>query len=729
MFQVEAREAEIQRLQRELEAFGASGCGGKSVDIVTLEAKNRANERLIAQLNIQVDYLQERTRELERQLECAAAESRLAQSRSAELDMVNRELECSIKEVDCAVEKAERDKEVAIKTVDRELSCARVELDQNRRLLRDAEHERARLREATERLEMENAELRRAVQCRDVELERLSTLSACLKEDKHRLTERVNRLTSNERELILELERCQRKSGPSCPPARPGRGKSAHGPRTTTVRCPSPSKVDNWIRELESERDYWRLKVDALEDAMRKMPSAISNDTPLQRSRSGARSQTPSRLSGSRPASKSPTRRPLSRVDQRCSPIPFAGGSPLEKQLQCERDELARMVDRLRQQLSDLQAVKIDRPCRTAVNPCTVDAALRRMEQERDDIDKELRRVAAERDALQSRLKLSSEQLISERSHNELRNEDQRAVIDSLDRDRAQMQSQMADLRVRNEELELMKSRLENDIQRLEGDLDRQRSSAQHLKLLLDEAESSVGELRTRLAAKEAALASSRENEVAQDKRLSELEECRNRLEQDIDRLRSNMLELDREKDSLSHLVDEKTERISYLQDELTMANKVNTTLRESLADTQNKLGDADDTNRCRDRENRQLARQLDASLCELKVITSLNISPFVSIGLLFRNVVLNLIRVEENVIGCVRNVLPCLGKILPCLQIWLPVNVSVMISSVKPRIIALKSKESKIFWLPRNENAVTCWISIAGPVVTPTVPINMQTV
>jgi len=49
---VEGRDREIDRLNRSLE-------GGRPQDVVSLEAKNRSNERLISHLNLQVLVLNE----------------------------------------------------------------------------------------------------------------------------------------------------------------------------------------------------------------------------------------------------------------------------------------------------------------------------------------------------------------------------------------------------------------------------------------------------------------------------------------------------------------------------------------------------------------------------------------------------------------------------------------------------------------------------------------------
>ena len=47
LVQIEARDAEIERLGRVLD-------GGRPYDVVALEARNRSNEKLISHLNIQV---------------------------------------------------------------------------------------------------------------------------------------------------------------------------------------------------------------------------------------------------------------------------------------------------------------------------------------------------------------------------------------------------------------------------------------------------------------------------------------------------------------------------------------------------------------------------------------------------------------------------------------------------------------------------------------------------
>lgn len=60
--QIELREREIERLSIALD-------GGRSPDVLSLESRNKSNEKLIAQLNVQVDFLQQTNKDLEKHIQ------------------------------------------------------------------------------------------------------------------------------------------------------------------------------------------------------------------------------------------------------------------------------------------------------------------------------------------------------------------------------------------------------------------------------------------------------------------------------------------------------------------------------------------------------------------------------------------------------------------------------------------------------------------------------------
>ena len=89
---------------------------------------------------------------------------------------------------------------------------------------------------------------------------RLDDLVSRVQADKQRLGERVSKLTTSERELILELERVKSLKAVGKGAASGGRGGA---------RASSPSKaVERLRRELETDRDYWRGECDLLQQML-----------------------------------------------------------------------------------------------------------------------------------------------------------------------------------------------------------------------------------------------------------------------------------------------------------------------------------------------------------------------------------------------------------------------------------------------------------------------------
>ncbi|VDO79858.1 unnamed protein product [Schistosoma curassoni] len=111
-------------------------------------------------------------------------------------------------------------------------------------------------------------------------------------EDKKRLAQRIEKLTANERALVLELERLKRHGG------------------TSDGRTKRISQLDEFISGIEADRDYWRGQVEILQQ-MLNYPSltsgtegsGIGRTTTSSRLKSkpptGQHTTTPSKLGGS----------------------------------------------------------------------------------------------------------------------------------------------------------------------------------------------------------------------------------------------------------------------------------------------------------------------------------------------------------------------------------------------------------------------------------------------
>lgn len=149
---VEERDKEIERLNRVLQ-------GGRPHDVITLEAQNASNEKLIAHLNlqaslftpmfepwkkssphglpvcvdcllllcvIQIEYLQETNRTLEQRVEGLQQKKKDVSTEVANLSLKNLELCEELTHIDDLAKRLEMDRERVLETADMELHEAKV---------------------------------------------------------------------------------------------------------------------------------------------------------------------------------------------------------------------------------------------------------------------------------------------------------------------------------------------------------------------------------------------------------------------------------------------------------------------------------------------------------------------------------------------------------------------------------------------------------------------------
>lgn len=126
--QVDARDEEIERLNRSLE-------GGRPHDVISLESKNKSNERLIAHLNLQVEYLQRTNCDLEKQMKELLEKKSEATNEVVNLSTKNEHLCNELNEIDHLAQQLERDKEIALEIADKEIKEAKDEIQKQHREL------------------------------------------------------------------------------------------------------------------------------------------------------------------------------------------------------------------------------------------------------------------------------------------------------------------------------------------------------------------------------------------------------------------------------------------------------------------------------------------------------------------------------------------------------------------------------------------------------------------
>ncbi|ELV11087.1 Centrosomal protein of 135 kDa [Tupaia chinensis] len=150
--QIELREREIERLSVALD-------GGRSPDVLSLETRNKTNEKLIAHLNIQVDFLQQANKDLEKHIRELMETKETVTTEVVHLSNKNEKLCQELTEIDQLAQQLERHKEEVLETADKELGEAKEEIKRKLCEMRSLEETMAKL----QLLESEKYELKSKV--------------------------------------------------------------------------------------------------------------------------------------------------------------------------------------------------------------------------------------------------------------------------------------------------------------------------------------------------------------------------------------------------------------------------------------------------------------------------------------------------------------------------------------------------------------------------------------
>ncbi|KAF2977587.1 hypothetical protein EK904_000341, partial [Melospiza melodia maxima] len=222
---VEIRDKEIERLMLALD-------GGRSHEVLSLESRTKSNEKLISHLNIQVDYLQKKNKELENHIQDLLDTKQNVTSEVVDLSNKNQELCQELNEIDHLAQQLERHKEIVLETADKEIGEAKELCSCHK----------------------ENERLNEELFGKKDEKGRLELLLNQLQQEKERLTEKTENLERKERELVLEIERMRLDFG-------------------IALGDKSPSRLDAFVKTLEDDRDYYKRELDYLQKIVKLRPS------------------------------------------------------------------------------------------------------------------------------------------------------------------------------------------------------------------------------------------------------------------------------------------------------------------------------------------------------------------------------------------------------------------------------------------------------------------------
>ncbi|NWW97974.1 CP135 protein, partial [Caloenas nicobarica] len=588
--QVELRDKEIERLMLALD-------GGRSHEVLSLESRNKSNEKLINHLNLQVEYLQQTNKELENRIQDLLDSKQNVTSEVVHLSNKNEELCQELNEIDHLAQQLERHKEIVLETADKEIEEAKKEIERKHNEIQDLEETVTRLKSELCSCRRENERLNEELFGKSDDKENLELLLSQLEQEKQRLTEKAENLEIKERELVLEIERMRVEYG-------------------IALGDKSPSRLDAFVKTLEDDRDYYKQELEYLQKMIKRRPS------PSRR--------TPEKVKflPSRQAEKIMESEDLRLITR-------------------ERDDLRSMLDRFEKHMIDIQSnVKLLTAERDRLNVLyeQSQSELNRMrreakhnlvsqsqvEEERDVALTDFRRLMAEKESLREKLKqlillavfhlnLFKSQVVIAFYNNTM------FLVCLFVFSKLQFEMERCELKTTISVLKERINSLENELKlkssklaQTSDDSSQFKTEICSLQLLNDQLQRSVEDLQHRLSLKKDELQSAQEEIVKLEEKIDRLNQRSASQDEAVNVLRNTITVLDKEKDSLQETVDEKTERIACLDDNLANKEKTITHLRLTLSELESSTDHIKDMLSNRDREVSSLRRQLDTSHAEL---------------------------------------------------------------------------------------------------------------
>ncbi|NWZ31563.1 CP135 protein, partial [Asarcornis scutulata] len=575
--QVELRDKEIERLMLALD-------GGRSHEVISLESRSKSNEKLIAHLNLQVEYLQQTNKELENRIQDLLDTKQNVTSEVVHLSNKNEELCQELNEIDHLAQQLERHKEIVLETADKEIGEAKKEIERKDGEIQDLEETIARLKSDLCSCRRQNERLSEELFGKTDDKENLEVLLNQLEQEKQRLMEKTENFEMKERELVLEIERMRLEYG-------------------IALGDKSPSRLDAFVKTLEDDRDYYKRELEYLQKMIKRRPSP-SRRTPekvifLLSTQAGKITQIHYLRLVTR--ERDELQSMLDRFEKHMIEI-----QSNVKLLTAERDKLSILYEQSQSELNRLR--------REAKHNLVSQS---HVEEERAIAMTDFRRLMAEKESLKEKIK----QLILLALFNLVLFKNQVVIVslnNNMELERCELKSTISILKERINSLENELKLKSNKLAQTSDDSSQFKAELCSLQLLNEQLQRSVEDLQHRLSLKKDELQSAREEIIKLEEEIDRLNQKSTSHDEAVNVLRSTITVLDKEKDSLQETVDEKTERIACLDDNIANKEKTITHLRLTLSDLESSTDQLKDMLSSRDREISSLHRQLDASHMEL---------------------------------------------------------------------------------------------------------------
>ncbi|XP_045329939.1 centrosomal protein of 135 kDa isoform X1 [Leopardus geoffroyi] len=574
--QIELREREIERLSVALDS-------GRSPDVLSLETRNKTNEKLIAHLNVQVDFLQQANKDLEKHIQELMETKETVTTEVVNLSNKNEKLCQELTEIDQLAQQLERHKEEVLETADKELGEAKKEIKRKLSEMRDLEETMAKLQLELNLCHKEKERLSDELLIKSD----LETVVHQLEQEKQRLNKKMESFAVTERELTLEVERM----------------RLEHGIKR---RDKSPSRLDTFLKGIEEERDFYKKELERLQHIIQRRSCSTNYST----------------------REKIPIFKTLEKGDYN-SEVHL---------ITRERDELQRMLERFERHMEDIQSnVKLLTAERDKLSVLYNEAqeqlrALRQestqttashniishMEKEKELALSDLRRIMAEKEALKEKLKNLQEMSIFEKSKLEKTIEHLTRVNHQHEDEKCELKSKMLIMKETVESLENKAKLQAQKLSHVAGDSSHHKTEMNSLRLVNEQLQQSLDDCQHRLSKKRGELESAQSQINLLEEKIGKLHLQMTSQSEEAHVMKKTIGAIDKEKDFLQETVDEKTEKIANLQENLANKEKAIAQMKITVSEYDSSMNQLKETLTSRDREISSLRRQLDTAHKEL---------------------------------------------------------------------------------------------------------------
>ncbi|XP_071072603.1 centrosomal protein of 135 kDa isoform X2 [Dasypus novemcinctus] len=576
--QIELREREIERLSIALD-------GGRSPDVLSLETRNKTNEKLIAHLNIQVDFLQQANKDLEKQIQELLKTKETVATEVVDLSNKNEKLCQELTEIDQLAQQLERHKEQVLETADKELGEAKKEIKRKLSEMRNLEETIAKLQLELDLCHKEKERLNDELRIKTD----LETVVHQLELERQRLTKKVESFANTERELTLEVERM----------------RIEHGIKR---RDRSPSRLDTFLKGIEEERDYYKKELERLQHIIQRRSCSANNCF--------AREKFPIFRTPEKGDYNSELHLITRERDElQCMLERF--GKHMEeiqsnvKLLTAERDKLSVLYNQAQEELSSLR----QESTQSTISHNIVSL----LEKEKELALSDLRIIMVEKEALREKLKNIQETNHLGKAELEKTVEHLTCVNHQLENEKCELKSKLLMMK---ETIESLENKLKFQAQKLghaAGDSSHQKTEMNSLRMVNEQLQRSLDDYQHQLSVKRGELESAQAQITILEGKIDKLNLKVTSQDEEVNVMKNTIGVIDKEKDVLQETVDEKTERIASLEENLANKEKAIVHMKITVSEYESSVNQVKDTLNNQDREISSLRRQLDATHKELE--------------------------------------------------------------------------------------------------------------